>query len=150
MAPHFEPPLILDAASRPRWARIRDAVLTALLWLGWLYLLMAAVGTLWMPPFVQHMLPVSPPENPLEVLRIALINVMVASVVCAWMFVRVLFERRRFAGDDRRLGFAPPSDAAVAAALSLPSADLTAWRGAKRLVVHHDAAGRVVRAETGT
>lgn len=148
MGPDFEPPLILDAASRSRASRIRDAMLTALLWVLWLYLLLAAVGTLWVPPFVQHLLPVSPPEHPWVVIRLALLNLLVALAVCALMFVRVLLERRRFAGDDRRLGFAPPSEAEIAAALSLPAADLTHWRAAKRLVVHHDATGRVVEVET--
>jgi poly-beta-1,6-N-acetyl-D-glucosamine biosynthesis protein PgaD len=98
---------------------------------------------------VQHLLPVEPPDRPWEVIRVALLNLGVAAALCLLMLGGVLHEKRRFAGEDRRLGFALPGAAEVAAALRAPPADMAAWRAARRLVVHHDPAGNVVRADTG-
>lgn len=145
----FTPPLILDAASRPRAARWRDAVLTVLLWAGWAYLLTAAVGALWVPPFVQRLLPVAPPAHPWDVVRIAVLCVAIATLICTLMLLRVIVERRRFAGEDRRRAFPRPDDAALAEDFAVAATDLPAWRAARRLVIHHDAAGQVVRVETG-
>ncbi len=145
----FVPPLILDAASRPRAARWRDAVLTVLLWCGWVYLLLAAVGSLWIPPFVQQLLPVEPPAHPWVVVRIALMCVAVAAFACTLLLLRVIAERRRFAGEDRRRAFPRPDDAAIAADFGVAEADLPGWRAARRLVVHHDAEGHIVGVETG-
>lgn len=147
--PEFVPPLILDAASRPLLLRLRDIVLTVLLWTVWVYLLMAAIGTLWVPPFVQHLLPVEPPEHPWVVLRAALLCVSIAIFVCALMLLRVLFERRKFRGEDRRRYFPRPDDAVIGAAFGVPPGDLPGWRAARRLVVHHDEDGKVTRVETG-
>jgi poly-beta-1,6-N-acetyl-D-glucosamine biosynthesis protein PgaD len=144
----FVAPLILDAESRPLPLLLRDIVLTMLLWAGWLYLLLAAIGTLWMPPFVQHLLPVEPPERPWIVLRAALLCISIAIFVCALMLLRVLFERRKFRGEDRRRYFPRPDDAVIGAAFGVPAADLPAWRTARRLVVHHDEEGRIMGVET--
>lgn len=143
----FTPPLILDAASRPTAARWRDSVLTVLLWGGWAYLLLAALGALWVPPFVHRLLPVQPPDNPWQVVRIAALCVIIAMVACSVLLLRVIAERRRYRGEDRRRAFPRPDDAALAADFGVPAAGLPAWRAARRLVVHHDAEGRVVRVE---
>lgn len=148
MAAAFDPPLILDAASRSAAARWRDLGLTAVLWVTWFYLLVAALGTLWVPPFVQHLLPVDPPDRPWTVIQAALANLGIAAALCLVMLLRAQYERRRFAGEDRRLAFPRPAPAEVAAALRAPAEELAAWRAARRLVVHHDATGRVLRAET--
>lgn len=145
----FVPPLILDAASRPLLLRLRDVALTVLLWAGWLYLLLAAIGALWVPPFVQHLLPVEPPEHPWVVLRAALLCVSIAIFVCALMLLRVLFERRKFRGEDRRRYFARPDDDVIGAAFGVPPAELPGWRAAKRLVLHHDEDGKVTRVDAG-
>lgn len=145
----FVPPLILDAASRPRAARWRDAVLTVLLWCGWAYLLAAAVGSLWVPPFVQRLLPVAPPAHPWDVVRVAVLCVAIATFACTILLLRVIAERRRFAGEDRRRAFPRPGDAAIAADFGVAAADLPGWRAARRLVVHHDGGGRIVGVETG-
>lgn len=145
---HFHPPLILHATSRSRLARWCDAGLTGLLWLAWLYLLLAAVGALWVPPFAHLMLPVEPPRNPWQVVHTAVFLVSIAVLLCALMLLRVVLERRRFAGEDRRRGFPPPNDDAIAADFGIDTASLPAWRAARRLVVHHDATGRVSRVET--
>ncbi|WP_198376942.1 poly-beta-1,6-N-acetyl-D-glucosamine biosynthesis protein PgaD [Neoroseomonas rubea] len=145
----FVPPLILDAASRPLLLRLRDIILTSLLWAGWLYLLLAAIGAVWVPPFVQHMLPVEPPDHPWLVLRAALLCVSIAVFVCALMLIRVLFERRKFRGEDRRRYFPRPDDAVIGAAFGVPPADLPGWRAARRLVVHHDEEGRVTGVDAG-
>lgn len=143
----FTPPLILDAASRPAVLRWRDAVLTVLLWAGWAYLLLAAIGALWVPPFVHRLLPVEPPDNPWQVVRIAALCVITAMLLCSMLLLRVIAERRRYRREDRRRAFPPPDDVALAADFGVPAARLPAWRAARRLVVHHDAEGRVVRVE---
>jgi poly-beta-1,6-N-acetyl-D-glucosamine biosynthesis protein PgaD len=143
----FIPPLILDAASRPRAARWRDTALTVLLWAGWCYLLTAALGALWVPPFVHRLLPVEAPAHPWDVLRIAVICVMIATSACMVMLLRVIAERRRYAGEDRRRSFPRPDDAAIAADFAVPVDQLPAWRAARRLVMHHDATGQVVGAD---
>jgi|GEM_PF-6549757 len=148
--PRFVPPLILDAASRPVAARRRDAVLTVLLWSCWLYLLVAAIGAVWVPPFVHRMLPVEPPANPWVMVRPALFCAVVAAVVVAAMLLRVIAERRRYKGADRRRGFPRPSDADIAADFGVPEGSLPAWRAGRRLVVRHDAEGRILHVETGT
>ena len=145
----FRAPLILRATSRSRAARWRDAVLTILLWCAWLYMLLAALGALWTPPFVQMLLPVDPPGRPWEVIRAALLMVGIATAVCAVMMLRVVLERRRFAGEDRRLGFPRPDDATIARDFGVDPAALPDWRAARRLVVHHDTAGQVRAVETG-
>lgn len=148
--PRFVPPLILDAASRPSAARRRDAVLTLLLWSCWLYLLVAAIGAVWLPPFVQHLLPVEPPASPWAAVRLAFLCAILAALAVATMLLRVIAERRRYRGEDRRRTFPRPSDAEIAADFGVPDRDLPAWRAGRRLVVHHDAQGRILRVETGT
>jgi poly-beta-1,6-N-acetyl-D-glucosamine biosynthesis protein PgaD len=145
----FVPPLILDAASRPVAARRRDALVTMVLWCCWLYLLVAAIGAVWVPPFVHHMLPVEPPESPWSVLRIALGCVLFAAALVAYFLVRVIAERRRFRGEDRRRAFPRPADEEIAADFGVAAHDLPLWRAARRMVVHHDEAGRILRVETG-
>lgn len=145
----FRAPLILHSASRSRAARLRDAVLTAMLWCAWAYMLVAALGALWVPPFVQMLLPVDPPERPWEVIRAALLVFAIAATICTAMLLRATFERRRFAGDDRRLAFPRPDDAAIADDFGVDAAALPAWRAARRMVAHHDAAGRVQGMDIG-
>ena len=145
----FRAPLILRSTSRSRAARWRDAALTALLWCAWAYMLLAALGALWVPPFVQMLLPVEPPGRPWEVIRAALLMVAIAATVCTVMLLRATAERRRFAGEDRRLAFPRPDDAAIAAAFGVDAAALPAWRAARRMVAHHDAAGRVQGMDIG-
>lgn len=148
-APRFVPPLILDAASRPVAARRRDAVLTVLLWSCWLYLLVAAIGAVWLPPFVQHMLPVEPPASPWIAVRLAFLCAIVAALAVATMLLRVIAERRRYRGEDRRRTFPRPTDVEIAADFGVPVDTLPRWRAGRRLEVHHDDEGRILRVETG-
>lgn len=145
----FTPPIILDAASRPRAARWRDAVLTVLLWACWFYLLAAAVGSLWMPPFVQRLLPVAAPAHPWDVIRIAVLCIAIAAFACTFLLLRIIIERRRYAGEDRRRYFPRPDDVAIATDFGVSAADLPAWRAARRLVVHHDAEGHIIGVDAG-
>lgn len=144
----FTPPLILDAPSRSRFQRWRDGLLTALLWCGWCYLLAAAIGALWIPPFVQKLLPVAPPAHPWEVIRIAVLCLVIAIVICVLVLLRVMRERHLYAGEDRRQPFPVPDDAALGAAFGVDPAALPGWRAASRLIIHHDADGAITRVET--
>jgi poly-beta-1,6-N-acetyl-D-glucosamine biosynthesis protein PgaD len=143
----FSAPLIARAASRGELAQALDGALTALLWCGWLYLLVAAVGVFWLPPFVHRLLPVEPPESPLAtllaVLGCAALAVLGTSVIAG----RALRDRARFAGTDRPQAASPPADAELARALSAEGQDLGALRRARRIVLHHAADGTLLRAD---
>lgn len=143
----FEAPLILDAPSRGPVAQWRDAVLTGLLWAGWLYLLVAAIGMLWVPPFVHRLLPVSAPESAWPFLAV-LACAAVALGGCLWVLERAMRDRRRFAGGDRRS--APPGvgDGEMGTALGAPTLDLASLRSARSIVLRHGADGRLEAAET--
>ena len=147
--PPFHPPLILESGARSRLRRVTDLALTLGLWIGWGYLLAAAVGALWIPPFVHRLLPVAPPDHPWDVIRIGLFCLAGAGVLCVLMLGRTLIDRRRFGGDDRRRQQAMLDDATVAAAFGVGADDLPGWRKARRLVVHFDDQGAIERIDTG-
>ena len=90
----FRAPLVLNAAARPRAARWRDTAMTLLLWSTWLYMLLAAIGALWLPPFVHMLLPVDPPGRPWDVIRISLLLACVAAFACTMMLLRVSLSLR--------------------------------------------------------
>jgi poly-beta-1,6-N-acetyl-D-glucosamine biosynthesis protein PgaD len=145
----FAAPLILKAPAH-RWAaQIRDAVLTALVWCGWCYLLVACLGAVWTPPFVQHLLPVSRPEDPAPLVLVVLMCLLAALILMGGMLNRALRERKRFAGEDRRRETPEPTEAEMLEALGVETLDLPALRAARRVVLHHGPDGRVVRAEMG-
>ena len=145
----FRPPLILESGARGRLRRVTDLALTLGLWIGWGYLLAAAVGALWIPPFVHRLLPVAPPDHPWDVIRIGLFCLAGAGVLCVLMLVRTLVDRRRFGGADRRRQQAMLDDVRVGAAFGVAAADLPTWRRARRLVVHFDDQGAIERVDTG-
>ncbi len=145
----FVAPLITRAASRGAIARLRDAALTALLWCGWFYLLVAAVGVFWIPPFVHRLLPVEPPASLWPTLAAALACVAVALLGTLVVAARALRDRARFAAADRRRATPEPTDAELAAALGAPGLDLAALRQARRVVLHHGADGTGQRVERG-
>lgn len=147
--PPFHPPLILESGARSRLRRVTDLALTLGLWIGWGYLLAAAVGALWIPPFVHKLLPVAPPDHPWEVIRIGLFCLAGAGILCVLMLVRTLVDRRRFGGADRRRRQAMLDDGRVGAAFGVAGEDLPAWRKARRLVVQFDDAGGIERVDTG-
>ena len=145
----FVAPLILKAPSH-RWAaQLRDAVLTALVWLGWFYLLVASLGAVWTPPFVQILLPVSAPENPGPLILVVGLCLLAALVLMGGMLSRALADRKRFAGKDRRRETPEPTEAELLEALGVETLDLPALRAARRMVLHHGPDGRVTRAELG-
>jgi poly-beta-1,6-N-acetyl-D-glucosamine biosynthesis protein PgaD len=144
----FAAPLITRAASRGTAGRLRDAVLTALLWSGWCYLLVATVGVFWIPPFVHRLLPVAPPDSPLITLLAVLACVGVALACTLVVTSRALRDRARFGGTDRRQGAAAPADAEVAAVLGSADLDLAALRRARRIVLHHATDGTLQRVES--
>ena len=145
----FQPPLILESGARGHLRRITDFALTLGLWASWGYLLAAAVGALWMPPFVHRLLPVAPPDHPWDVIRIGLFCIAGAGVICLAMLIRTLVDRHRFGGADRRRQQAMLDDATLAAAFGVPAEELRSWRQARRLVVHFDDDGAIDRVDTG-
>lgn len=144
----FRAPLIVAAPEHRRGAQIRDAVLTAVLWCAWLYLLVAAFGAVWVPPFVQRLLPVEMPEDPSRLVLIVLGCMAVAFLGTGAILARALKDRRRFAGEDRRREAPEPTEEEMVTALGVATLDLGALRAARRVVLHHGPDGRVVRAET--
>lgn len=144
---HFSPPLIMHATSRSFAAKTCDLVVTALLWSGWLYLLVAAIGALWMPPFVHLLLPVDPPSSSWDALTTAAVCTVIAAGLCAFVRWRVSLHRRRFAGEDRRRSFPEPQVIDLAMEFDVSAQDLAAWRTSRRLRVHQDEDGRVVEVE---
>lgn len=133
----FVAPLILRAASRRRAVVLRDLLVTVVVWCGWLYLLVAAVGVFWIPPFVHELLPVSPPESPWPTIEIVLACAVLALLGTVLIAGRAMLDRRRFAGADRRRAMPDPTDAELAAALDAATLDLAALRAARRIVLHH-------------
>jgi poly-beta-1,6-N-acetyl-D-glucosamine biosynthesis protein PgaD len=144
----FRAPLIVAAPAHRRGAQIRDAMLTAVLWCAWLYMLVAAFGALWVPPFVQRLLPVEMPDDPSRLLLIVIGCMVAALLGTGAILARALKDRRRFAGEDRRRETPEPTEAEMVDALGVPTLDLVALRAARRVVLHHGPDGRVVRAET--
>lgn len=145
----FHPPLILESGAHGRLRRVIDLVLTLGLWAGWGYLLAAAAGALWIPPFVHRLLPVTPPDHPWEVIRVGLYCLAGAGLICVLMLVRTLIDRRRFGGADRRRQLAMLDDDAVGTAFGVRAEALPAWRRSRRLVVHFDDDGAIGRIEAG-
>jgi poly-beta-1,6-N-acetyl-D-glucosamine biosynthesis protein PgaD len=145
----FAAPLILKAPAHRWMAQLRDAVLTVLVWCGWFYLLVASLGTVWVPPFVQVLLPVSAPENPGPLILVVLLCLLAALILMGGMLGRALKDRRRFAGQDRRRETPEPSEPELLEALGVETLDLPALRAARRMVLHHGPDGRVVHAEFG-
>jgi poly-beta-1,6-N-acetyl-D-glucosamine biosynthesis protein PgaD len=143
----FTPPLIMHATSRSFAARAGDVAVTVLLWSGWLYLLVAAIGALWVPPFVHRMLPVDPPSSSWDGLRTAAICAVIAAGLCAFVRWRVSRHRRWFAGEDRRRSLPNPEVSDLAVEFDVSAEDLAAWRTSRRLRVHQDEHGRVVGVE---
>lgn len=134
--------LIINARehlSRPR--RLASDLLTALLWLGWLYLLQplsAAVNWVqgWGPvlhPATLRTLMGGPatPEGLLALLAATVCLRLWASLPC-----------------DRAPATPPSSLAGDAEHFGLPEAEIAAGRAASVSVVHHDEQGRIIRIET--
>ncbi|WP_237212878.1 poly-beta-1,6-N-acetyl-D-glucosamine biosynthesis protein PgaD [Falsiroseomonas oryziterrae] len=143
----FVAPLILRSGARRRAAMLRDLLLTMLVWCGWLYLLVAAIGVFWLPPFVHELLPVEPPESPRRMIEIVLGCAAVAVLGTVFVAARAMLDRRRFAGADRRRAAPEPTDAQLVAELRAEPIDPAALRAARRIVLHHGAHGVVERAD---
>lgn len=144
----FVAPLILSASAPRGMARLRDATLTTMLWVGWAYLLVAAIGCVWVPPFVEYLLPITASGVAGPTIVIVLACLVGGLSTTALVLGRALRDRRRFAGADRRRAPPAATDAEVAATLGAQALDLQALRAARRIVLHHGADGRIERAET--
>jgi poly-beta-1,6-N-acetyl-D-glucosamine biosynthesis protein PgaD len=128
---------------------MRETVLTAVVWVGWLYLLAATLGVFWIPPFVHSLLPIAAGVAALPILVVVAACLAVAAVIMTFVMTRTLRDRRLYAGEDRRREGMEPTDAALAASLGAETLDPATLRGEKRIVMHHGKDGRMVRAEVG-
>lgn len=143
--PRFVPPLIVSKDALPRGTRLRDAILTVVLWCVWLYLLLGAIGALLFPPLVQLLLPVARLDNRWTIPMTMVLCTGVAMTLIGLLLLRVVRERRRYGGVDRRLGRSDADDATVAAELGLDPARLPAVRAARAIVVEYDEGGHIIR-----
>jgi poly-beta-1,6-N-acetyl-D-glucosamine biosynthesis protein PgaD len=73
----------------------------------------------------------------------------IAGGLCAAVRWRVSQHRRWFAGEDRRRSVPQPDLATMAADFDVSAEALAAWRMSRRLVVHQDHDGHVIKVEQG-
>ncbi len=127
--------------------RLRDAALSACAWSFYLYLvrgsaltLAAAVGLdvlLGLPP-----LPPAPMHG--DIIATLLSYAAVIAHNAMLLMVWSLYNFVRFRGHNRRLFAKVVSAEDLAELYRLPAEDVTAWQHARRIVMHHDAAGNVL------
>jgi len=144
------PSLIIDKSrSRPAWARRRDWVLTALMWLLYLYLVREALGDMvdlvtesfeWVAGGQRPYLPAI--SRFLRTLQNYGIVILANGVILiAW----ALYNQLRFRGQaDRRDIRASVSVADLAALYEVPAADVAIWQQSRILVMRHAPDGRLI------
>ncbi len=136
-------PLIIDgSAGRPAWARLLDLVLSALMWLLYIYLIQDGIAELIgliRDTFAWGFSGAERPHLPTlsrfgGTLRtygaVILAN---AALLVAW----ALYNRLRFAGTDRRQAVKPVEVADLAAFYGLPAAQIESWQKARILTMRH-------------
>lgn len=144
-------PLIIDRPALQPWGeRALWNAVTALIWFAWLYL--------WLPWFTlaAWLLFGFTGYQQSVIFRLQggnlwlfgayfAVVLILGGALLGWAFN----EWRRFAGKERRRR-APDLDAADLSTLfGFDPARIAHWQGARRLVVHHDASGRIIAADTG-
>ena len=144
-------PLIIDRPALQPWGeRALWNAVTALVWFAWLYL--------WLPWFTlaAWLLFGFTGYQQSVIFRLQggnlwlfgayfAVVLILGGALLGWAFN----EWRRFAGKERRRR-APDLDAADLSTLfGFDPARIAHWQGARRLVVHHDASGRIIAADTG-
>jgi biofilm PGA synthesis protein PgaD len=143
--------LIIDKSStRPRWARGLDWVLSALVWLIYLYMIREALIDLYLLAnesfywvFTRSHRPAVPEISRfLSTLRAYAIAVVVnGAILLAWAG----YNQLRFRGRGRRSPVKPVDVDDLAALYHVPSQDIAQWQGSRILSMQHDADGNLVK-----
>jgi biofilm PGA synthesis protein PgaD len=135
--------LIIDhSASRPVWARTLDLALSALMWLLYLYLIQTGFADLIglvRDTYAWGFSGAERPDLPTlsrfgDTLHAYGVVIMAnAAVLVAW----ALYNRLRFAGEDRRQAVMPVEVADLAALYGLPPERIESWQKARILTMRH-------------
>lgn len=135
--------LIIDnSAARPIWSRMLDLALSALMWLLYLYLIQTGLADLIglvRDTYAWGFSGAARPDLPTlsrfgETLRAYGVVVLAnAAILVAW----ALYNRIRFAGEDRRQAIKPVEVADLAAFYGLPAERIESWQKARILTMRH-------------
>jgi biofilm PGA synthesis protein PgaD len=146
--------LIIDKSStRPRWARGLDWVLSALVWLIYLYMIREALIDIyllineslhWL--FTRSQRPAVPEISRfLSTLRAYGIAVVVNGAI---LFAWAGYNQLRFRGRGRRSPAKLVDVEDLAALYHVPSQDIAKWQASRIMSMHHDADGNLVGVTT--
>jgi biofilm PGA synthesis protein PgaD len=145
------PSLIIDKwSTRPAWARCRDWLLSALMWLAYLYLLRVAIVDLyhlmvdsfeWL--FASggrpHATAISQFLGTLEIYGIVILAD--GAILITW----ALYNWRRYGRSDRHRDHDPVSVDDLALLYELPAEDIARWQRSRILVMQHNLDGTLDR-----
>ena len=142
-------PIIADSQNRPFWLRLRDVALTAVLWLGYLYLiqdflLFLVESAAWMmglgpvPAHAALALPLFPTLG-----SYALIALANAAILISW----ALYNQVRFRGKERRKASPRITPEDLAQMYGVGEKEVFIWQEARILIVHHDEDGRLIKVD---
>jgi biofilm PGA synthesis protein PgaD len=140
--------LIIETASGlPLWIRIRDSVLTAIIWLLYLWLMSDAFVFVW--HLVRWLLGEQPePEqisHTIAVLGTLTTNAAVIAINAAILVAWALYNQMRFRGRERR-AFAPVvSPKNLSEMYGIPESEIAKWQKAPILRVHLADNGKVLK-----
>ncbi|HYB10087.1 MAG TPA: poly-beta-1,6-N-acetyl-D-glucosamine biosynthesis protein PgaD [Alphaproteobacteria bacterium] len=131
--------------------RLRDVILTALLWAFYFYLIRwgiwVALGAVGLGDVLDQILP------PLDVNgqqpRWTIVDTLslygsIAAFNAALMIAWSLYNRMRFRGRERRRFVPMVTPADLARLYAVPTQAVERWQGLRHLVIHHDADGNLV------
>ncbi|NGX15435.1 poly-beta-1,6-N-acetyl-D-glucosamine biosynthesis protein PgaD [Wenzhouxiangella sp. XN24] len=137
------PPIIYRPDLQPRPQRLLFSSLTALAWIGWLYLFLPLVSLLawWfgVDLFARFILEPEDPAHLLTLLRYFGVVLIAAAVIIAWSS----YNLRRFGGLDRRKTIPPVSDVELCARFDIEPELLDSLRASRRVVLGLDAEGQI-------
>ena len=142
-------PIIKSKHNVPWIVRVRDIILTILVWLLYFYFMYETFD------FVRDLVDAARPGihssaqfSALEFLdslaSYLIIMLMILVVFTAWS----LYNTLRFAGRSRRRASAPVTVEQLAAVHLLPASRVKAWQKARIMVMHHDKNGRLTEVQT--
>ena len=145
--------IINRSSTRPAWARGLDWVLTALVWLLYLYLIKAALIDLYdlgRESFAWLFAGGERPSAP-EISRFIatlwtyfIVAVANGMILIAW----ARYNQYRFGGHEQHVSGKVVSVEDLAALYRLPAADIARWQGSRILTMQHDADGTLLKVTT--